>query len=420
MANQCLLSLALIMRDAAEEILACLESCAASVDEMVIADTGSRDASVKTVRKFLRRWQAAVPGRRGKLYEIQWQDDFATARNYVLSRCRGAWVIFLDSDERLSADTRGNLRQVIESLALGRLPAGVQRVRIPGRGLPEGGQIDLLELWRENVDLSCRPLPGTPDDLAVRILRRQEGLRYQGEVHEQLLFADGRELKVALADKQLLSVLHTGYRPEVGGEKTARNWRILRKEERQGGSTCLLDYYLADMYLEQGKWQQAISRAEKALGGNLPVHDSIAPHRIICQALRELEKEACREAGLEIAEGEPLPPASPEEPAPLQRLRSLRRRIDHELASVIAAWSYYPDFYYFRGGRRWNGGDKAGGKADLEHALALAEAFPRAHPELDFRFRELMPSLMAALEQVRREWEEQQQNNRKGLTKNEE
>lgn len=403
--KEVLLSLALIMRDAAEEIETCLESCAGAVDEMVIVDTGSVDDSAKRVRRFLRKWQSGAPGRRGKLYDFEWQDDFALAKNYALARCHGEYVLFLDSDESLSEKTRGNLRLLVERFSRGERPEGLKEVDIPGHkaaSLPGSGRwsFDLLELWRENVDLAGRPVPGESEDLAVRLLRRQELLRYRGEVHEQLVFTDGRQTKVAVADKELLAIRHTGYRPEVKKLKEERNQEILLREERQGGSTFLLDYYLAEAHLARREWPQAIACAQRCSVTTLPVHDRTAPPRIIYQALREMEKEACRQAGLELAEGEPLPEPFEGEHPSLQAARHLRGQGERILAQAVAAFPDYPEFYYFRGGRRWNGGDKEGGKADLLQAYALAQSFPQKHPEAGFRFQELLPELLRALVQV--------------------
>ena len=405
--KKCLLSLALIMRDAAEDILTCLNSVAGAVDEMVIVDTGSVDGSVKLVRKFLRQWQAGAPHRRGKLSRMEWRDDFALAKNHALARCHGEYVLFLDSDESLSEDTRGNLRPLVEAFARGEMPQGVKRVKVPGEGsLPEG--FDLLELWRRNVELTGEPVFQEPEDLAVRLLKRQEGLRYQGEVHEQLVFATGQKTRLAVADKNLLTLLHTGYRAGLKEEKKRRNMEILMKEEQQGGSTFLLDYYLAEAHLYQKHWRQAIECAHRCLRGSLPVHDRLAPYRIAYQAFRELEQEACQRAGLNIGEGEKLPEPAPGESEALQSARALRRQGEEVMTCAIEAFPDYPEFYYFRGGRRWNAGDKEQGKADLEKALALSGSFREKHPEDDFRFAELLPGLQAALAQVRKEMEAEQ------------
>ncbi len=413
--KKCLLSLALIMRDAAEEVENCLKSCAEAVDEMIIVDTGSLDDSVKIVRRFLRKWQSGTPGRRGKLYDFAWQDDFALAKNYALARCHGEYVLFLDSDESLSEETRRNLRPLVERFSRGERPEGVKEVAIPGHKAsspPSGGgwAFDLLELWRENVDLAGCLVPGESDDLAVRLLRRQELLRYRGEVHEQLVFTDGRQTKIAVADKVLLTIRHTGYRPGMKKLKEARNHAILLREERQGGNTFLLDYYLAEAHLSRREWLQAIECAQRCSVTTLPVHDRSAPPRIIYQALREMEKEACRRAGLALAEGEPLPEPQAGEHPSLRAARHLRGQGERILAQAIAAFPDYPDFYYFRGGRRWNGGDKEGGKADLLQAFALSQSFTQKHPEADFRFRELLPELLGALAQVFEETGEEEKS----------
>lgn len=400
--KECLLSLALIMRDAAEEIISCLTSVAGAVDEMVIVDTGSVDDSVKLVRRFLRKWQEASPGRQGKLYQIKWRDDFAWAKNQALARCHGQWVIFLDSDERLSESTRGNLRPLVEALSRGQLPAGVSRVRIPGREIEEA-PVDLVEFWRENVDLAGQRLPREPDDLAVRLLRQQEGLRYRGEVHEQLVLVDGRQTRIAAVENSLIKVLHTGYRPELKEQKLERNNEILLKEEREGGSTFLLDFYLAQVHLSRDEWREAIACARRCFSTTMPVHEPLAPYRIMYEAYRELEKAALQQAGLNLAEGALLPEETPGENEHLRQARQLRREGEAVMKEGLEACPDYPDFYYFRGGRRWNAGDKAGGWADLEKSRELSEAFPVNHPDMDFHFASLVPRLQRILEQVRAE-----------------
>ena len=389
MSIKCLLSLSLIMRDAEADILACLESVAGAVDEMVIVDTGSQDGSVKVVQKFLRKWQQEAPGRRGKVYHFEWCDDFSAAKNYALSRCSGLWVLLLDSDESIAAETRDNLRPLVERMVAGEAA---------------DSNCDLLELWRENVDAEGKTVrEGADWDLAVRLCRRHELLRYRGEVHEQLVYRDGRALQPGVVDRKLLHILHTGYRPGVKEQKEERNFRILLKEKEQGGGTVLLDFYLAENFLHRKAWREAISYAQASYAGIRPAHDKIAPLRLMYQALRGLEQETLQRAGLEIGEGEPLPEVQAGESPLLQEVRRLRQEEERVIAEAMAEFPEYPEFYYFRGGRKWNAGDKAGGYADLRRAWILAEGFRERFPEEEFTFSELMPSLRAALEQVREE-----------------
>lgn len=378
--NGVLLSLVLIMRDAEQEIVPCLESCAEAVDEIIICDTGSRDHSVARAKKFLRRWLEEAPGRRGEVCRFKWRDDFAAARNSALARAHGRWMLVLDTDERITAETKANLRPLVEEM--------------------DASPYEEIELWRHQVDMAGRPVPEVPDDWAVRLARILPGLHYQGEVHEQLLHADGRPLRQWSCPPERLTLLHTGYRPEERARKTARNFAILRREAGRGGSTFLLDHYLADACLVQKKWAEAARYARASLKSARPVHDVFAPWRQLYKALNALEEEARRAAGCALQPGEPLPEG--DAPA-LAAAREAARQVEEALAEGLAEFPDYPDFYYFRGGRRWNAGEEAAGLADLERAAVLEGSFRENHPDQHDGFGELRPALEAALAQARAE-----------------
>ncbi|HEY7839531.1 MAG TPA: glycosyltransferase [Terriglobales bacterium] len=80
----------MIVRDAEAELPACLASAAPWVDEMVVADTGSRDRSRECARAYGAR-----------VIDIPWEEDFARARNRGLEPLHTDWVLVLDADERL-------------------------------------------------------------------------------------------------------------------------------------------------------------------------------------------------------------------------------------------------------------------------------------------------------------------------------
>lgn len=409
--KECLLSLALIMRDMAGEILNCLESVADAVDEMVIVDTGSVDDSVAVVRGFLEKWQQEGKGRRWHLYGAKWRDDFAWAKNQALLRCHGRYVIFLDSDEYISEDTRGNLRPLVEAFDRGEWPQGIVPVELPGGRTPVPGRdmFDVLEIFRENVDLEGKPVPDEPDDPATRLLRRQEGLQYEGEVHEQLLFADGRGTKMALAEQSCLKLKHTGYRPGLKEKKEERNYRILLKEEAQGGSTKLKDYYLAEIHRDRKEWRQALAAGWRCLNGSRPVQDKMGPYRIMYEAARGLEREMAEKAGLAWEEGMRFSEERPGEPDYMKEARKIRQYAENVLAGAMGEFPDYPEPYYYRGLLRWKSGEKAAGRADLVKAKDLAEAFPVKHADEVFSVEKHLPKLPELLEEIAQEPPQQQE-----------
>lgn len=169
-----LLSLAMIVRDEAADLPRCLASVRALVDEMVVVDTGSTDAT----------WEvAAAAGAR--LHRIPWEDDFAAARNVSLDLCRGRWILVLDADEALAPASVAALRAWVFAhdgqdapVALtvdtrNYLPAGVSRrgwQRVPEpdpHGLPGGP-----------------PAPGFVTSGKVRLFPRDARIRFRGCLHE--------------------------------------------------------------------------------------------------------------------------------------------------------------------------------------------------------------------------------------------
>lgn len=70
----------MIARDEERNVAPCFEAFWPYVDEVVLADTGSKDETVDAARQL-----AEDQGESGKLIvgEFEWRDDFAAARNYA-------------------------------------------------------------------------------------------------------------------------------------------------------------------------------------------------------------------------------------------------------------------------------------------------------------------------------------------------
>ena len=87
-----LLSIGMIVKN--EE--RCIEKCLKALEplrsvipcELVIADTGSTDKTKEIASKY-----ADI------LFDFEWIDDFAAARNAVMDKCSGKWYLSIDADE---------------------------------------------------------------------------------------------------------------------------------------------------------------------------------------------------------------------------------------------------------------------------------------------------------------------------------
>lgn len=78
----------MIVRDEAERLPACLASIQDQVDEIVIMDTGSSDATVEIARDHGAR-----------VSTMAWAGNFADARNRSMAMARGSHLFIIDADE---------------------------------------------------------------------------------------------------------------------------------------------------------------------------------------------------------------------------------------------------------------------------------------------------------------------------------
>ncbi len=326
------LSACLIVRDGAADLLRSLPSLAHVVDELVIVDTGSVDETRSVARRFT-----------DQVYDFVWCDDFAAAKNEALRHATGDWVFFPDADEKL-VGSRKALRRALRTA--------------------EAKGIEVLSLWRREVDLAERPID-LPLNPAVRLFRRLPGLRYRDPIHE-VLVCPGRELREADVPARELSLLHWGYAPERRAAKRARNIALLERMEREGRPKQYLHYYLAGLYLDDGCYEAACREVEASLAaGEHPPVAAFDLWRNYYEAAQHVGEAVLRAA---LARG-------------LQEVPDL------------------PDTYAWLG----NLADEAGRREEahrlFREALAREAVFSSRYPEEFDTFRKVVPQI----EQVLRE-----------------
>jgi glycosyltransferase involved in cell wall biosynthesis len=101
--------LAIIARDEADTLPGLLASVAGAFDSVVLADTGSQDATIQVFEE----WAEAADLPRGwRVESFPWCDDFAAARTFADSLLTTDWLAFADADDTLvGAD---ELRPLVE------------------------------------------------------------------------------------------------------------------------------------------------------------------------------------------------------------------------------------------------------------------------------------------------------------------
>lgn len=183
------ISLCMIVRDEEEVLARCLDSIRDVVDEIVIVDTGSVDAT-----------KEIAAGYTDKVYEFPWQEDFSLARNFALDHGKMDFLLWMDADDVLPESSREKLKQLKQSLQY-----DTNLVMMPYQvAFDENGNCT-FSYWRE------------------RLIRRESGLRFRGRVHEAVAPIG----KIFHAD---IPIRHCKEKTE----ESDRNLRIYERMEQEG------------------------------------------------------------------------------------------------------------------------------------------------------------------------------------------
>ncbi len=222
------LSLCMIVRDEAELLPRCLESVRGTVDEVVVVDTGSRDATPAIARQ-----QGA------RVFAFEWCDDFAAARNVGLEQATGDWILVMDADEVLAPGSGALLREAM-------------------RG-PHGAYLlDLENLTGESGEERSRVR-------LLRLFRNLPGIRYEGRVHEQVTASLERlELSTGTCAARLV---HDGYMAArmQARDKHGRNLALLEAMRAEAPASPYVTYHLAKTLMAMGRAPEALAACTEAL-----------------------------------------------------------------------------------------------------------------------------------------------------------
>lgn len=231
------LSLCMIVRNEESVLKECLESVSGIVDEIVIVDTGSEDNTLKIASSF-----------GAKIIKTDWNDDFSRPRNISIQNASGDYILWLDADEHISGETRGELLKLKLSL-----PENKPEKKKVAYSLIITSRRDNLS---DNLeDESFRRL---------RIFPRLPGVEFKGKVHEDM----GESLnKLGVKVKPIdVEIIHKGYRNDNEVKlKIKRNIPLLLKQHKEIYEDPLISFYLANSYYGLGDTLQAIKFMEEVI-----------------------------------------------------------------------------------------------------------------------------------------------------------
>ncbi|MFE4712058.1 glycosyltransferase family 2 protein [Paenibacillus sp. NPDC056722] len=176
------LSLVMIVKNEEQNLRRCLNNVFTLVDEIIIVDTGSTDATKEIAFEF-----------NAKIYDYEWNNDFAAARNFALSLASSEWCLVLDADEYIE----GDYAHVIQNFIT---------------GPPVIGQVKRIDKFMGKDGISYE------QSYISRLF--PSDCRYYGRIHEQIQSGLPR-IRVDV------EIQHDGYFEQ---NKSDRNIPILLKE----------------------------------------------------------------------------------------------------------------------------------------------------------------------------------------------
>lgn len=165
------LGLSMIVRDGADTLRNCLESVRGLVNEMIVVDTGSTDASPEIAR----RCSATV-------ISLPWANDFAQARNAALSHSTADWILSLDADEELDAEAVRTIPALLSRAPIGGYIVPVRNYLPARHGSVNGNRATA----NDGRCKSATNAPAYAQHLVVRLFRRHPAILYKGCVHENI------------------------------------------------------------------------------------------------------------------------------------------------------------------------------------------------------------------------------------------
>lgn len=226
-----LLSLSMIVKNEEEMLPECLDSIKNIVDEIVIVDTGSTDRTKEIALSY-----------GAKVFDFEWNNDFAEVRNESLKNCTCDWIIYLDADERLEKESAKKIKELLINTK------------------------DSIAAYFCTVESEHLQLTGSTEihlDSYPRVFRNigYPTIHFKGRVHEQIansIYDTGKSI-----DASDIMIKHLGYNltRDLFDKKIQRNYNLLMIHIQEEPLNSYAWYQLGQALGSMGRYNEA----EKAI-----------------------------------------------------------------------------------------------------------------------------------------------------------
>jgi len=216
------IALCMIVKNEEDYLRRCLDSVNNKVDQIIIVDTGSTDATVEIAKEYTTQ-----------IYSFKWVNDFSAARNEAIKYATSDYILILDADEYL--DENSDLKRDISS------------------------GLDYYFLRVHNLLSQGRQINHT----SIRLFANKVGLFYRNRLHEHLNVLD--EDKAFTKGFSNSEIYHTGYTDEmmIDRDKQKRNLPLMLQEVKENPNAYNL-FNMGRTYKWIGEYEKALQYLQKA------------------------------------------------------------------------------------------------------------------------------------------------------------
>ncbi len=252
----------MIVKNEEKFLEACLNSVTELVDEIIIVDTGSTDATKEIAQRFT-----------DNVFDFVWCDDFSAARNESLKHATGEWVLVLDADETIAAEDVAKMRRLIED-ATENVGGFVLTQRnyvqnVDDLKLGSFGDVRVKGTGQDGFVAATEDVYGESNNVAgwlptpiVRLFRRESAL-FTGVVHEDVSESLGRE--VVTAD---VPIHHYGKLNVETWKRKGDLYGVLAEKKVEEKKDYHAYFELARQYVAEKKFVEAQEMLEKSIALN--------------------------------------------------------------------------------------------------------------------------------------------------------
>ncbi len=224
------LSACMIVKNEEDMLKKTLPDLVKSVDEVILLDTGSTDATVSLAKEY-----------GAKVYHFTWIDDFAAARNESLKYASGDWIIWIDADEYIKPEDSVKLKQFLSKA--------------------EGNSYNL-----PTYDCAIDSFKQDSFFFKLKVFRNGKGIHFERPINENIFNQNGAPVA---ADGLIegVSIYHWGnHRNETDMKKKRERYIQLFKKAASEHSTDVNYHFLLAAHLKNsGLLKEAIAEYDEAL-----------------------------------------------------------------------------------------------------------------------------------------------------------